>query len=45
LILVNLEFFLLLSYLSLSTLALGMISILVFRFVIYLFQYNWEKFF
>ena len=45
LILVNLEFFLLLSYLSLSTLALGVFSILVFRFVIYLFQYDWEKFF
>ena len=45
LILVNLEFFLLLSYLSLSTLVLGVFSILVFRFVIYLFQYNWEKFF
>ncbi len=43
LILVNLEFFLLLSYLSLSTLTLGILSILVFRFVIYLFQYNWEK--
>jgi hypothetical protein len=45
LILVNLEFFLLLSYLSISTLALGILSILVFYCVIYLFQYNWKKFF
>lgn len=45
LILVNLEFFLFLSYLSLNTLELGVFSILVFRFVIYLFQYNWKKFF
>lgn len=45
LILVNLEFFLLLSYLSLSTLALSILNILVFRLVIYLFQYNWKKFF
>jgi len=45
LILVNLEFFLLLSYLSMSTLALGILSLLVFYCVIYLFQYNWKKFF
>lgn len=45
LILVNLEFFLLLSYLSMSTLVLGILSILVFYCVIYLFQYSWKKFF
>ena len=43
LILINLEFFLLLSYLSFSTLALGILSILIFRFVIYLFLYNWKE--
>jgi len=45
LILVNLEFFLLLSSFSLSTLILGILSLLVFRFVIYFFQYCGEKFF
>lgn len=45
LILVNLEFFLLLSYLSVSTLVLGILSILVFYCVVYLFRYSWKKFF
>jgi len=45
LVLVNLEFFLLLSYLSMSTLALGILSISIFYCVIYLFQYSWKKFF
>jgi len=40
LILVNLEFFLLLSYLSMSTLAIGILSILVFYCVVYLIQYS-----
>lgn len=43
LILINLEFFLLLSYLSVSTLVLGILSILVFRSIIYLFLHNWEE--
>jgi len=40
LILINLESFLLLSYLSFSTLVLGILNILVFCLVIYLFLYN-----
>jgi len=43
LILINLEFFLLLSYIFFSTLVLGILSILIFRLVIYLFLYNWEE--
>jgi len=43
LILINLESFLLLSYLSFSTLVLGILSVLVFRLVIYLFLYKWKK--
>ena len=45
LILINLEFFLLLSYLSFSTLILGILSILIFHLVIYLFLYNRKEFF
>lgn len=45
LILINLEFFLFLSCFSLSTLVLGILSILVFRFVVYFFQYEWKELF
>ena len=45
LILINLESFLLLSYFSFSTLVLGILSILVFHFVIYFFLYNRKEFF
>jgi hypothetical protein len=44
LILINLEFFLLLSFFSISTLTLGILSILVFRFIIYFFQYGRKEF-
>ncbi len=43
LILINLEFFLLLSYISFSTLVLGILSILIFRLIIYFFLYNREE--
>ena len=45
LILINLEFFLFLSCFSLSTLVLGILSILVFRFIVYFFQYGRKEFF